>query len=32
LLPPGFFIQPAACVLLFIGAIAGLVVHHGAAG
>lgn len=25
---PGFFVQSSACMLLFIGAIAGLVIHH----
>jgi len=29
---PGFFIQATACFLLFIGAIVGLVMHHGSAG
>jgi glutathione S-transferase len=25
---PGFFVQSSACMLLFIGAIAGLIIHH----
>jgi glutathione S-transferase len=25
---PGFFVQSSACMLLLIGAIAGLVIHH----
>jgi glutathione S-transferase len=29
---PGFFIQSTACFLLFIGAVAGLVMHHWSAG